>query len=146
MSVSRSASLSSRPRSRRASRNVLPISSIAPWRPLRRLSTRRRRGRTPPARPAHRVSDDRRSPVATRANRIPRGGTPEPRTVTSMPPVAYRYELRRSDEIVSTGHLTLEQPLEVGDRLEIGGHTGVVATLSPSVGETEIRLVVQLLT
>ena len=35
-----------------------------------------------------------------------------------MPGVDYRYEPRRGDEVVSTGHLSREQLLEVGDRLK----------------------------
>jgi hypothetical protein len=58
--------------------------------------------------------------------------------------VSYRYELRRGDDVVSTGHLTREQPLEVGDRLEIGGQLGIVRTIEPLLGEQELRLVVQL--
>lgn len=59
--------------------------------------------------------------------------------------VEYRYELRRGDEIVATGHLTREQPLEVGDRLEISGHEGIVRAVEPLLGEQEQRVVVQLL-
>ena len=57
----------------------------------------------------------------------------------------YRYELRRGEEVVSTGHLTREQPLEVGERLVIGGLPGIVRTIEPLLGERELRLVVQLL-
>ena len=38
-----------------------------------------------------------------------------------MAGVDYRYELRRGDEAVATGHFRREEPLEVGERLEIGG-------------------------
>jgi hypothetical protein len=58
--------------------------------------------------------------------------------------VDYRYELRRGDEVVATGHLTREQPLEVGERLEIGGQPGIVRTVEPLLGERELRLVMQL--
>jgi hypothetical protein len=58
--------------------------------------------------------------------------------------VDYRYELRRGDEVVATGHLSREQPLEVGERLEIGGQPGIVRTIEPLLGEHEVRLVVQL--
>jgi hypothetical protein len=34
-----------------------------------------------------------------------------------MPVFAYRHALRRSEEVVSTGHLMREQALEVGERL-----------------------------
>jgi hypothetical protein len=57
----------------------------------------------------------------------------------------YRYELRRGDELVATGHLTLEGRLEVGERVVIGGKIGIVRALEPLVGERELRLVVQLL-
>ena len=57
----------------------------------------------------------------------------------------YRYELRRGDEVVATGHLTREEPLEVGERVEIGVRTGIVRTIEPLLGETELRLVAQLL-
>lgn len=56
----------------------------------------------------------------------------------------YRYELRRGDEVIATGHLTREQPLEVGDRISIGGRTGAVRGVEPLLGEHELRLVVQL--
>ena len=32
----------------------------------------------------------------------------------------YRYELRRGDEVIATGHFSREQPLEVGERITIG--------------------------
>jgi hypothetical protein len=58
--------------------------------------------------------------------------------------VVYRYELRRAHEVLATGRLSREQPLEVGDGIEIGGHQGVVRTIEPLLGEREVRLVVQL--
>ena len=60
-----------------------------------------------------------------------------------MDAVDYRYELRRGDEIVATGHLSRERPLEVGGRVEIGGHMGVVRTIEPLFREEELRLVVE---
>jgi hypothetical protein len=59
--------------------------------------------------------------------------------------VDYRYELRSGDEVVATGHLNHEQPLDVGDRIEIGGQAGIVRTVEPLLGELELRPVVQLL-
>ena len=56
----------------------------------------------------------------------------------------YRYELRRGDEVIATGHLSREQPLEVGERLTIGSRVGVVRDVEPLLGERELRLVVQL--
>jgi hypothetical protein len=58
--------------------------------------------------------------------------------------VDYRYEFRRGDEVVATGHLSRDEPLEVGDRFEIGGQLGIVRTAEPLLGEREVRLVVQL--
>ena len=57
----------------------------------------------------------------------------------------YRYELRRGDEMVATGHLSREQPLEVGERLTIGSRTGIVRAVEPLLSERELRLVVQLI-
>lgn len=56
----------------------------------------------------------------------------------------YRYELRRGGEVIATGHLSREQPLEVGERLTIGSRTGIVRDVAPLLGERELRLVVQL--
>ena len=36
----------------------------------------------------------------------------------------YRYELRRGDEVIATGHLNSEQPFEVGERITIGSRSG----------------------
>jgi hypothetical protein len=55
----------------------------------------------------------------------------------------YRYELRRGDEMIATGHLTREQPLEVGDRITIGGCMGIARDVEPLLGDHELRLVVQ---
>jgi hypothetical protein len=59
--------------------------------------------------------------------------------------VEYRYELRRGDQIVATGHLSREQPFEVGERVTIGVHAGIVRTVEPTLGGRELRLVVQLM-
>ena len=58
---------------------------------------------------------------------------------------SYRYELRRGDEIVATGHITQETPLQVGDRLTLGRKVGIVREIGPPLPEGELRLVVQLL-
>jgi hypothetical protein len=58
--------------------------------------------------------------------------------------VEYRYELRRGEEVLATGHLVWEQPLEVGERVVIGGREGIVRAIEPLLGELELRLVVQL--
>ena len=62
----------------------------------------------------------------------------------SMVAFAYRYELRRGADVVSTGHLTQERAIEVGERIEIGGVFGIVRAVEPLLGERELRLVVQL--
>ncbi len=46
---------------------------------------------------------------------------------------------------MATGRMNYEQPLEVGDRIEIGGRHGIVSTIEPVLREHELRLVVQLL-
>ena len=56
----------------------------------------------------------------------------------------YRYELRRGDEVIATGHLSREQPLEVGERITIGSRSGIVRSIDPLLGERELHLVVQL--
>jgi hypothetical protein len=56
----------------------------------------------------------------------------------------YRYELRRGDEVIATGQLSSEQPLEVGERSAIGSRSGMVRSIVPLLGERELRLVVQL--
>jgi hypothetical protein len=59
--------------------------------------------------------------------------------------VVYRFELRRADEIIATGHLSPEEPLEVGDAIRIGRRQGIIRTIEPLLGEPELRMVVQLL-
>ena len=46
--------------------------------------------------------------------------------------------------MIATGHLSREQPLEVGERIPIGSYTGIVRDVEPLLGEHELRLVVQL--
>jgi hypothetical protein len=56
-----------------------------------------------------------------------------------------RFELRRADEVVATGHVRWEDPLAVGDSIKIGRREGIVRAIEPVLGESELRLVVQLL-
>ena len=56
----------------------------------------------------------------------------------------YRYQLRRGDVMIATGHLSSERPFEVGERISIGRRSGIVRSIEPSLGERELRLVVQL--
>ena len=62
-----------------------------------------------------------------------------------MPAFTYRYELRRGDEIIATGHLTRETALEIGDRITIGRSEGIVRQIEPTLGERELHLVIQLM-
>jgi hypothetical protein len=56
----------------------------------------------------------------------------------------YRYERRSGSATLATGHLTQPEPLEVGDKIEIGGSAGIVRAVEPILGEHELRLVVEL--
>jgi hypothetical protein len=47
--------------------------------------------------------------------------------------------------VVATGHLSREQPLEVGDRVTIGSQSGIVRSVDPVLHERELRLLVQML-
>jgi hypothetical protein len=60
-----------------------------------------------------------------------------------MAAYGYRYELRRGDEIVATGHLSWQEPLQVGDRITIGELPGIVRAVEPILGEHEQRLLVR---
>jgi hypothetical protein len=55
----------------------------------------------------------------------------------------YRYELRRGEELVATGHLMREHPFELGDQIVIGASAGTVRAVEPLLGDRELRLVVQ---
>jgi hypothetical protein len=61
-----------------------------------------------------------------------------------MGELEYVYELRQGEEVVATGRLSLAEPLEVGDRVSIGGREGIVRTIEPLLGSRELRLVVKL--
>lgn len=60
-----------------------------------------------------------------------------------MAGIDYRYELWSGEEVVATGRLNYQQPLEVGDGIEIGGRHGIVSTIEPVLREHELRLVVE---
>jgi len=40
-----------------------------------------------------------------------------------------RYELRRGDEVIAAGYFSREQPLEVGERITIGGRAEIFRRL-----------------
>jgi hypothetical protein len=50
----------------------------------------------------------------------------------------YRYELRRGDEVIATGHLSSEQPLEIGKSIALGARSGIVRSVEPR-GSKEVR-------
>jgi hypothetical protein len=56
----------------------------------------------------------------------------------------YRYELRNHETMLATGHLSREEALRVGDRIEINGSTGIISDIAPILREQELRLVVRL--
>jgi hypothetical protein len=58
--------------------------------------------------------------------------------------VEYLYELRRGEEVVATGRILLEWPLQVGERVAIGGREGIVRAIEPLLGERPLKLIVQL--
>ena len=43
----------------------------------------------------------------------------------------YRYELRRGDEMIATGHFSREEPLDAGERVAISSYTGIVRAIEP---------------
>jgi hypothetical protein len=57
---------------------------------------------------------------------------------------AYRYEVRRGEEVIATGRMTRERALEVGERIAISGRPGVVRSIEPVLAERELHLVIQL--
>jgi len=59
--------------------------------------------------------------------------------------VLYRYQLRRDQEVIATGHISFEQPLLIGDRVTIGTSHGIVQTVTPTLQDRELQLIVQLL-
>jgi hypothetical protein len=56
-----------------------------------------------------------------------------------MTAFGHRYELRCAEELIATGHLTREEPFELGETIVIGGSVGMVSALEPLVGEHETR-------
>jgi hypothetical protein len=52
----------------------------------------------------------------------------------------YRFLLRRGDEIVATGYLTNDEPLEVGQSLSIGNRRGVIQSIEPTLRDPNFAL------
>ena len=59
--------------------------------------------------------------------------------------IEYVYELRRGSEVVATGRWSSEKLLQVGERVVIGGHAGIVTAVEPLLAHRELRLVVDLM-
>jgi hypothetical protein len=57
----------------------------------------------------------------------------------------YLYELRRGEEIIATGQLDIGESFEIGQRIRIAGHTGIVRDITPIIGQNGQRLVLQIL-
>ena len=57
-------------------------------------------------------------------------------------PLPLRTSLQQRDACDRS--LTQPEPLEVGDRIEIGGSAGIIRAVEPILGEHEMRLVVRL--
>ena len=57
---------------------------------------------------------------------------------------AYRYELRRGDEVIATGRMTRERALEVGERITLSERLGVVRSIEPVLSERDLHIVIQL--
>lgn len=55
----------------------------------------------------------------------------------------YVYELRRSGEIIATGHLTRDEPLEVDDEIMIAGRPSVVRAVEPQLGDQPLHLLLE---
>ena len=56
----------------------------------------------------------------------------------------YRYEMRRGDEVVATGHLSQERPLQVGQTLTLGSRMSLVRSIEPQLHDQELQLVLEL--
>ena len=59
--------------------------------------------------------------------------------------IRYRYELRHDEKTLATGHLSREEHIQIGDRIEIAGSHGIVRSIEPILAEHELRLVIELL-
>ena len=59
-----------------------------------------------------------------------------------MTAVGYRYELRRGGELVATGRLSRERPLEPGQQVEVAGYLGTVQSVEPILGSRELNVVI----
>lgn len=58
-----------------------------------------------------------------------------------MEAIEYRYELRRGGELLATGRLSRERPLEPGEQTEVAGYLGTVRSIEPILGARELNVV-----
>jgi hypothetical protein len=58
--------------------------------------------------------------------------------------LSYSYELRRGEELLATGHLSRDSPLEPGERINVNGREGIIRSIEPQLHQSEQRLVIQL--
>jgi len=56
---------------------------------------------------------------------------------------AYRYELRRGDEVIASGRMTRQRALEIGERITLSGRLGVVQSIEPGLSERDLHMVIQ---
>jgi len=56
----------------------------------------------------------------------------------------YEYETRSGEEIIATGLVSYDDPVEVGQQVAIGSRNGIVREVTPSLGMRAARVVVQL--
>lgn len=56
----------------------------------------------------------------------------------------YRYEIRQGDEVIATGHLSNDRPLQEGETLTIGNRAGLVRSIEPRLHDQELQLILQL--
>jgi hypothetical protein len=57
--------------------------------------------------------------------------------------IDYRYELRSGEEIIATGRLSRDEPLEEGEGISIAGRSGVVRVIEPQLGDRAFHLVLE---
>ena len=50
--------------------------------------------------------------------------------------IRYRYELRHQEKTLATGHLSREQQLQIGDRIEMAARSASSATSNPYSANT----------
>jgi hypothetical protein len=62
-----------------------------------------------------------------------------------MTSFSYLYELRRGTSLVATGRLTRDEEVQVGDRMSVGSHTGLVRTIQPGLSGQPPRILIELL-